>query len=72
MLHSHRNRVHPYAIQTRRFTGIIVNFYNEILELRRKETLSAFLDRLEQLPNLSHEELVELSARVQKFRIQKK
>lgn len=53
-------------------TGIIVNFYNEILELRRKETLSAFLDRLERLPELSHEELVELSERVHRFRIQKK
>ncbi len=53
-------------------TGIIVNFYNEILELRRKETLSAFLDRLERLPELSHEELVELSERVHWFRIQKK
>lgn len=53
-------------------TGIVVNFYNEILELRRKETLSAFLDRLEKLPELSHEELVEMSERVHKFRLQKK
>ena len=53
-------------------TGIVVNFYNEILEARRKETLSAFLDRLEKLPELSHEELVELSKRVHQFRLKKK
>ena len=53
-------------------TGIVVNFYNEILEARRKETLSAFLDRLEKLSELSHEELVELSKRVHQFRLKKK
>ncbi len=53
-------------------TGILVNYYNEILEIRRKETLTAFLDRLEKLPELSHEELVEMSKKVHQFRLQKK
>lgn len=50
-------------------TGVIVNFYNEILENRRSETISTFLDELERLPELSREELESLSKRVHKFRL---
>ena len=49
-------------------SGITVNFYTEIIERKRKETISAFLDKLEILPELSKEELEELSRKVKRFR----
>ncbi len=51
-------------------TGVIVNYYNEILSLRKKESLTAFLDRLEHLPELSPEELKDLSEKVRSFRLE--
>mgnify|MGYP007102026127 FL=1 len=52
-------------------TGVIVNYYMQMLELKNKETLAAFLDRLEHLPELSDAELAELSEKVKKFRGQR-
>lgn len=49
-------------------TGVIVNYYTQIVEAKNKETLSRFLDRLEQLPELDREELEELSEKVKRFR----
>lgn len=49
-------------------TGVVVNFYTQVTELNRKETLTAFMDRLENLENLSQEELKELSTQVKNFR----
>lgn len=49
-------------------TGVIVNFYTEVTSLKNKETVVAFMDRLERLPELSHDELVEISERVKEFR----
>ena len=43
-----------------------------MIEVKNKETLSAFLDKLEQLPNLSKEECRELSEQVKKFRAARK
>ena len=48
-------------------TGVVVNYYNQITELRRKETLSALMDKLERLPELSKEELEDISRRVKDF-----
>ena len=48
-------------------TGVIVNYYMQVSELRRKGTLAAFVDKLEHLPELSHEELQELSEKVKEF-----
>ena len=48
-------------------TGVVVNFYTELTELSRKETLSAFMDKLEHLDEMSKDELRELSAQVKKF-----
>ena len=53
-------------------TGVVVNFYTQMIEVKNKETLSAFLDKLEQLPNLSKEECRELSEQVKKFRAARK
>lgn len=49
-------------------TGVVVNFYNQIIEIRQKNTLAAFADKLEHLPDMSHEELKEFSENVTKFR----
>ena len=49
-------------------TGVIVNYYTHVIDLKNKETLTAFMDELERLPELSHDELVEISERVKIFR----
>ncbi|MCR4907490.1 MAG: potassium channel family protein [Lachnospiraceae bacterium] len=49
-------------------TGIIVNFYMLIIKDRQKDTLENFMDKLERLPELSAEELTELSERIKEFR----
>lgn len=48
-------------------TGVIVNYYNQLIQIRQKETLAAFADRLQRLPELSKEELAEMSANAKKF-----
>ena len=50
------------------FTGLIVQFYNELIAAKNNETLQAFLDELEHLPELSEEELNDISNRVKYFR----
>ncbi len=48
-------------------TGAVVSFCSERMNARRGESVAHFLDQLEHLPELSHEELVELSDKVKKF-----
>ena len=48
-------------------TGVVVNFYTEVTELSRKETLAAFMDKLEHLDTMNKDELWEISAQVKKF-----
>ncbi len=48
-------------------TGVVVNFYTQIIEIQQKETVAAFIDQLEHLPDMSREELEDLSARAKKF-----
>ena len=47
--------------------GVVVSYYMEYLKIREKETISLFLETLEQLPELSKEELEELSEKIRKF-----
>lgn len=47
--------------------GVVVMYYTEYLKLKEKETISTFLEKLENLPELSKEELAELSERVREF-----
>lgn len=54
------NAVVVFAI----ITGVIVNYYNRITELKQKETLVSMMHKLENLPDLSKEELEELSRNV--------
>lgn len=49
-------------------TGVVVNYYNQIMEMRQSETITAVLDRLEQLPEMSKDELEELSGRIKTMR----
>ena len=48
-------------------TGVVVNYYNQVTALRQKETLTAFMDKLERLPELPPEELEQISLRVREF-----
>ena len=49
-------------------TGVVVNFYTQMVELLRKETLDMNMDQLERLPELSREELENISRKVRQFR----
>ena len=49
-------------------TGVVVNFYTQMVEMQRKETLIMFMDKLERLPELSKEELESISRKVREFR----
>ncbi len=49
-------------------TGVVVNYYTQMIEIKNKETMQAFLNKLEHLEEMSPEELKELSGQVRKFR----
>lgn len=49
-------------------TGVVVNFYNQLLKLQQEETLTAFIDKLERLPEMSQEELEEMARKAAFFR----
>ena len=49
-------------------TGVVVNFYTQMVEMQRKETIAMFMDQLERLPELSREELDSISQKVRKLR----
>ena len=48
-------------------TGTVVSYCNERLRAQRDESIAAFIDQLQRLPELSHEELVEISERVKRL-----
>ena len=48
-------------------TGVVVNYYGQIVEMQRRETAMMFLDKLERLPELSKEELEDISKRGKKI-----
>ena len=45
-------------------TAVVVNYFNETIELRKKDSMTAMVDKLEHLHELSRDELKELSARI--------
>ncbi len=47
--------------------GVIVSYYTEYLHLKENETISTFLEKLENLPSLSNNELKDLSDRVKRY-----
>lgn len=54
-------------LMTAMVPGVVVSYYMEYLKVREKETISVFLEKLEMLPELSEEELRELSRRIWEF-----
>ena len=46
------------------FTGVIVNYYTQLVELRQQESLAVIMDKLERLPELSRQELEQLSDQI--------
>lgn len=49
-------------------TGVVVNFYTQLVEIQQKETLAAFMDKLERLPEFSKDELETISKNIKKYR----
>ena len=49
-------------------TGVIVDFFGEVRQRQLDGALSEFLDRLERLPELSEDELQDISRRVKELR----
>ena len=49
-------------------TGVVVNFYTQMVEMQQKDTLAMFMNQLERLPELSREELESISEKVRKLR----
>lgn len=47
--------------------GVITSFYLESIKIRSKESMEKFMYDLERLPELSQEELTQLSERVKNF-----
>ncbi len=47
--------------------GVVVAYYTEYVRAKEKDTVSTFLEKLENLPDLSKEELEQLSERVKRF-----
>ena len=54
-------------VVTAMIPGVVVTYYTEYLKIAEKETISQFLERLENLPELSSEELTELSEKIKSF-----
>ena len=49
-------------------TGVIVDYFNEERQRQYDESLTLFLDKLERLPELDHDELVKISKKVKRNR----
>lgn len=49
-------------------TGVVVDYINELRQHQLNQSVTEFLDKLERLPELSEDELVDLSERVKRFR----
>ena len=47
-------------------TGAVVSYCQERMKARRNESVARFIDQLEHLPELSHDELVDLSEKVKR------
>ena len=48
-------------------TGVVVNYFNQLVELRQRKTLTALIDKLERLPELQPEELEQIASDVRNF-----
>ena len=60
--------VSAYGIlMTAMVPGVVVSYYMEYLKVWEKETISVFLEKLVRLPDLSDDELLQLSQKIQEF-----
>ena len=50
------------------FSGVVVSYYLEVVHRRENEVLVKFLDRMEHLTEMSHEELREMQEKVRDLR----
>ena len=48
-------------------TGVVVNYYGQIVEMQRRETAMMFLDKLERLPELKKGKKIPLSSHSTEF-----
>lgn len=48
-------------------TGVVVNFHSQLIQIRQQDTLAAFANKMQHLPELSHEELKEMSEKIKIF-----
>lgn len=48
-------------------TGVVVNYYTQIIRLQEEQTLTSIIDKLERLPELSKEELTQISNRAKEL-----
>ena len=48
--------------------GVVVSYYIEFMHIKKDETVSMFMDKLENLPNLSKEELTMISDNIKQKR----
>lgn len=55
------------VVVTAMVPGVVVSYYLEFLKIKENETISTFLEKLENLSALSKDELDDLSARVKEF-----
>lgn len=49
-------------------TGVVVNYYNQIIKLQQEATVTSYINKLEHLPELSKTELEEISQKIAKFK----
>ena len=49
------------------FTAVVTSFFTDLARSRKEESTRKFMDELEHLPELSKEELEDLSRRVKEF-----
>ena len=49
-------------------TGVMVSYCNERMRFQRDSSIAHFIDQLEHLPELSPEELADLSEKIKRFR----
>ena len=49
-------------------TGVVVNFYNRLVEFRQEESLTALVDKLERLPELPPEELAKIARQIREYK----
>ena len=48
-------------------TGVTVNFVSQVIQIQQKDTLAHLIDKLEHLPELSKDELEDLSRKAKQF-----